>query len=87
MPSEFSNQSPWALALAQPAVWRRALLMAASVGLVQVAINQGDSWIRLAVDPAVIAKTVLTPLVTFVVALFSAAGAYVDRSRELRSES
>lgn len=55
------------------AAWRRALAVGLPVGLVQAALNQGDHWVRHAVDWTVVAKTVLTPLVSILVAWISAA--------------
>jgi hypothetical protein len=55
-------------------VWRRAAKLGVSVGLLQAAINQGEFWVAQAVTAAVVVKTILTPLVTFAVALFAGAG-------------
>lgn len=74
------RRSPWIEALRQPVVWRRATMLGLPLGLLQVAINQGDSWWRHAVDGVVIVKTIMSPLVTISVALVSTASAYVERT-------
>ncbi len=48
------------------------------VGLVQVALNQGDHWLRHEVDAAVILKTILSPLLSFAIAFASAAATHVE---------
>ncbi len=68
--------SSWLAAFVVRSVWLRALKITVPVGLLQIAINQGDCWLRGAVTPVVLAKTVLTPCVTFAVALFAAASTY-----------
>jgi hypothetical protein len=52
------------------------------VGLLQVMINQGDFWLHHTVDAVVLTKTIISPLVTFSVALLSAAGMYVEKAKE-----
>ncbi len=68
------GRGTWRRALARRDVWLRALSVGLPVGLCQVVLNQGDHWLAGAVDRAVVAKTVLTPLVTVCVALVAAAG-------------
>ena len=77
----------WVEALMRRDLWRRSLAIGAVVGLIQVTINQGDVWLRQAVDATVIVKTLMTPLVAVSVAIVSAAGAYVDRVQETVHES
>lgn len=55
------------------AVWRRAAKLGLPVGAVQVAINQGDHWIAGAITGAVIAKSLLSPFLSFSIAFVSAA--------------
>jgi hypothetical protein len=64
----------------------RACKIGLVVGLVQVAINQGDRWLGLSIDGPVIAKTVLTPLVTLGVAWLSAADTSIRNHREASRE-
>jgi hypothetical protein len=72
----------WWQALACGAVWRRAAKWGVPIGLLQAVINQGDYWLSHAVNAAVITKTIVSPMVTFSVALISAAGMYVEKTRE-----
>jgi hypothetical protein len=81
----------WRQALKRPSIWRRALLVAAPVGFTQVAVNQGDVWIRhLAggqpAEPSLIVKTLASPLITITVSVVSAVLEFVDReNRESQS--
>jgi hypothetical protein len=52
------------------------------VGALQAAVNQGDFWLRHTVDKAVIAKTLISPLIGFTLVLFSAAETWVQRTLE-----
>jgi len=72
----------WLEALGCSAVWRRAAKWGVPVGILQAVINQGDFWMSHTVNSAVIAKTIVSPMVTFSVALVSAAGMYVEKTRE-----
>jgi len=74
----------WLLALRQWRVWRRALTLGLSVGVFQALINQGDHWLRREWDGALIAKTVISPLVTFFVALISAAQTVVEEQKAIQ---
>lgn len=79
-PAPFSSpHSRWFAPLREPAVWRGAAKVATPVALLQVAINQGDAWLEGRVTNAVLAKTLLTPLVTLIVAVLSAAAAWRAR--------
>jgi hypothetical protein len=62
----------------QPAVWVRAARLGLAVGLIQVALNQGDHWLRHEVDPAVIVKSILSPLLSFGIAFASAVATHVE---------
>ena len=55
-----------------PRVWRRTLWLGVPVGLLQVGLNQGDHWWRHQVDAAVLAKTILSPLLSCSIAFVSA---------------
>jgi hypothetical protein len=77
-----SGSASWLEALQDRAVWSRALRWGAPVGLLQAVINQGDFWMNHAVDGAVLAKTIISPLVTISVALISAAGMHVEKRTE-----
>jgi hypothetical protein len=72
----------WLQALACGAVWRRAAKWGVPVGILQAVINQGDFWLSHAVTTTVVTKTIVSPIVTFSVALISAAGMYVEKSKE-----
>ncbi len=71
----------WAEALTSWTVWRRSLIIGLIVGLVQIAVNQGDLWVRLQISSTLILKTFVTPIIAISVALFSSAGAYGELSR------
>jgi hypothetical protein len=75
------QKSFWLESLTQAAVWRRGLVLGLPIGLLQAVINQGDFWWRHDVDGVVIAKTIVSPLVTFSVALLSAAATWIERQR------
>ncbi|HYC73033.1 MAG TPA: hypothetical protein VEB66_17615 [Opitutaceae bacterium] len=71
-----SRLTSWLAPLARRAVWARAAKVALPVGLLQDCINQGDFWLRGEFTPTVVAKSLLTPVVTLAVALFAAASTY-----------
>ena len=72
----------WLNALSNSRVWLRAAKWGVPVGLLQAVIDQGDSWMSHTVNAAVVTKTIVSPLVTFSVALASAAGMHIDRMKE-----
>lgn len=72
----------WREALASRMVWRRSLIIGLIIGSVQIAVNQGDVWLRLQINSVLILKTLITPLIATSVALFSSAGAYVELKRQ-----
>lgn len=76
-----ARRHPVLSALRAPAVWRRAALIGLPVGLLQVAVNQGDHWLRLQLTAAVILKSIVSPLLSFGIAL---ASAVATRTAELR---
>ena len=73
------------MALRQPSVWRRAVTLGLSVGMLQAAINNGDHWLARAVDGRVLAKSIISPLIGFTLVLFSAAATWVERTLERRA--
>ena len=77
----FVTRSLWLQAFCQPVVWRRAAAVGLPIGVLQAVINQGDVWLRHEQTGGTILKTVISPLVTFSVAIISAAGVWVERQR------
>ena len=75
------ERSLWVQAFCQPVVWRRAAVVGLPIGVLQAIINQGDVWLRHEETLGTVAKTIVSPLVTFSVALISAAGVWVERQR------
>ncbi|MCI0732367.1 MAG: hypothetical protein L0Y38_00915 [Methylococcaceae bacterium] len=75
------RKQSWRGALSNRGVWWRACKLGLSVGFLQAIINQGDYWLNHAVSPMVAIKTLLTPLITFSVALVSAAATHVEKHR------
>jgi hypothetical protein len=61
-------------------VWRRAAKVGLTVGLIQVAVNQGDHWVHHEITTGVVLKSILSPLLSFSIAFASAAGTYVETS-------
>lgn len=82
MSNETSTWRIWRQALTHWGVWRRSLVIGLTVGVLQVIVNQGDHWLRLQVDVVIVIKTLITPLIGISVALFSAAGAYVELHKQ-----
>lgn len=74
---EPTTSSYWT-AVRDVSVWRRAARLGLIVGLVQVAINQGDHWLQRNVDAVVVAKTILSPFLSFAIAFTSAAATRVE---------
>jgi hypothetical protein len=63
-------------------VWLRACRLGLSAGALQAVVNQGDLWLRHALDGAVLAKTIISPLIGFTLVLVSAAGTWVQKTHE-----
>lgn len=63
----------WREVLRDPVVWSRALRIGLPVGLLQVAINQGDYWLSGAITTGVVVKSILSPAVSCGIAFASAA--------------
>ena len=85
MNSSARKRALWAAAFRDHTVWLRALKLGFSVGCLQAAVNQGDFWLRHEVNGAVIAKTIISPLIGFTLVLISAAGTWVQKSLEQKS--
>ncbi|MFA6544616.1 MAG: hypothetical protein WCS99_09345 [Limisphaerales bacterium] len=82
------RQSSWVQAFRQASVWRRAAVVGLPIGVLQAVINQGDVWLRHEQTAGTVIKTLVSPLVTFSVALISAAGVWVEqRRRQMPEES
>lgn len=69
-------------ALCERAVWRRAVRLGIGVGLVQVALNQGDHWLCGEVTRIVILKSISSVLFAIFVVLLASAS---TRAEALRS--
>lgn len=80
------RQSLWMQAFGQAAVWRRAAVVGLPIGVLQAVINQGDVWVRHEQTAGTVVKTLVSPLVTFSVALISAAGVWVEQRRRQRAD-
>lgn len=86
-PSPATTRALWAQAFRQPSVWRRAVRLGLSVGLLQATINQGDHWLSGAVDGTVLLKSIVSPLIGFTLVLVSAAETWVHRTASLTAEN
>lgn len=75
-----ANSAPgptaWKRALCARVVWQQAARYGLPVGVLQAALNQGDLWLHHQVTPLVAVKTVVSPLLSFGVALLAAAAAH-----------
>ena len=69
----------WLIAFRQRSVWARGAKLGLSVGVIQAIINQGDVWLAHDETLGTVVKTIVSPLVTFSVALVSAAATYVEK--------
>ena len=77
-----SLRSRYLLALREPAVLRRAARLGVCVGLVQVALNQGDYWLRGEVTSVLILKSVSSLIFAILVVLFASASTHADALRK-----
>lgn len=77
----------WALALRQRSVWLRAAKVGLPVGCLQSIINQGDVWWSGQATGLTLTKTIISPLVTFSVALIAAAGTWIEKKRSMSSRA
>ena len=74
-----SRPNLWRIAFQQRSVWVRGAKLGLSVGVLQAILNQGDVWLAHNETMGTVVKTILSPLVTFSVALVSAAATYVEK--------
>jgi hypothetical protein len=78
------NRKLWLGALSQRTVWTRAAKVGLPVGCLQSVINQGDVWWHGQATGLTLAKTIISPLVTFSVALAAAAGTWVEKQHSAK---
>ena len=71
----------YARALREPAVWQRAARIGIFVGLVQVALNQGDHWARGEVTRTIVLKSISSVLFAVFVVLFASASTRAEALR------
>ena len=74
-----SKSHLWLVAFQQRSVWARGAKLGLSVGILQAIINQGDVWLSESETLGTVVKTVVSPLITFSVALISAAATCVEK--------
>jgi hypothetical protein len=77
-----SRRELWRQALRQSSVWRRALKLGLTTGLLQAAVNQGDVWLHHAQTAETVVKTILSPLIGFTLVLVAAAETWVQKTLE-----
>lgn len=68
-------------ALREAAVWRRAARLGSLVGFIQVALNQGDHWVRGEITRVLLLKSISSLLVAILVVLFASASTRADALR------
>jgi hypothetical protein len=73
----------WREALLDRDVWVRALRIGLPVGLLQIAINQGDHWLTGHVTGGVIAKTIACPMISVGIAFVAAAATVRSKSSRI----
>ena len=71
-------------ALREPAVWRRAARLGLLVGLIQVALNQGDHWVRGEITRVLILKSTSSILVAILVVLLASASTRAEALRTVQ---
>jgi hypothetical protein len=76
IPPPLPTPMSWFRALTAPTVWRRAAPVGLGVGLLQMSLNQGDYWLHGTVTSAIVVKSLLSPLVSLSLAVYSAASVY-----------
>jgi hypothetical protein len=84
---ETSARRLYRQALRHPPVWRRAARLGLIVGILQASLNQGDHWLRHEITTGLVLKTLISPLLSFTIALVSAAGTHVENLRRTSSSS
>ena len=70
------RSSPFLAALGSRDVWLRAAPIGLVVGLSQAALHQGTHWVHGQITSEVVVKTVLSPLISLGVSIFSAAAVH-----------
>jgi len=85
MSAPTSPRLPYWQACRHPAVWARAAKLGLVVGLIQVLLNQGDHWLRHEVDAVIVAKSILSPLLSFGIAFASTLATQVAELRRQNS--
>jgi hypothetical protein len=75
----------YARALREPAVWKRAARLGTGVGLVQVALNQGDHWVNGSLTRLVLIKSASSLLFAIFVVLLASASTRVEALRSSAS--
>jgi hypothetical protein len=76
MTSGARQPSPFFAALCSRDVWLRAAPIGLAVGLCQAALHQGAHWFHGQLTAEVIVKTILSPLISLGVSIFSAAAVH-----------
>lgn len=79
-----SLRTSYARALREPALWWRAARLGLGVGLIQVALNQGDHWMRGEVTRAILLKSAASIVFAMFVVLLASAS---TRAAALQPES
>ena len=74
-----STRGLWVAAFKERSVWTRGAKLGLTVGVIQAVVNQGDKWATHSADGLVILKSIISPLITFSVALVSAAATWVEK--------
>jgi hypothetical protein len=59
-------------------VWLRAAKLGFVVGVIQVALNQGDHWLRHEVNALIVIKSILSPLLSFAIAFASSVSTHAQ---------
>lgn len=72
----------WKQALGQRTVWLRACKLGLTAGAVQAFVNQGDVWLHHAQTLETVAKTVLSPVISFALVLLAGAETWVQKNSE-----
>ncbi|MDP3073123.1 MAG: hypothetical protein Q8N18_22710 [Opitutaceae bacterium] len=85
MPPSAPTPSPTRRALTTRAVWLRAAKFGVPVGLVQVALNQGDHWLHHEITTGLVLKSILSPLLSFSIAFVSSVATHAGTSDSISS--
>lgn len=72
-------------ALREPAVWWRAARLGLLVGFIQVALNQGDHWVKGEITRIIMLKSAASILVAILVVLLASASTRVEALRSVHS--